>query len=125
MITHICRSKDKCDRYRLERISGDCLEGAGLRMIYGGYARVDRNAKYKIGDLVHCNKIAGQIGGYIKQIKSIEPDKVIVTTNYTDVSRNFEFQPEELLGAVTEVYCRVTGKLLYKRVHQSKCIPKY
>lgn len=116
IMTHICRAKNENDRFYLEHISGDCLEGAGLYIPHGGYAIMDKDAEYKIGDLVHCNKISGQISGYLKQLKSIKQDCAIVTTNYTDESRNFEFEPEELLGVVTEVYSKLTGKLIYKRM---------
>ena len=117
MITHICKDKTNrgANRFYLESIHGDCLEGAGLFIPYGGYAIIDRNAKYKVGDLVHCNKISGQIGGYLKQLKLIEPNYAIVTTNYTDTSRNFEFQPEELLGVVIMVFDKLTGQQIYCR----------
>lgn len=115
MITHVCRAKTQQDRFRLERITGDCLEGAGVRVPSGGWARIDMNAKYRVGDIVHCNRISGQIGGYLKQLKHIEPNYAIVTTNYLDPTKNYEFQPEELLGVVTEVYDAVFKNRIYTR----------
>lgn len=112
--THICRAKDEESRYVLEKIYGDCLEKAGLYIPNKGYAIIDKNATIKIGDLVHCSKVSGQIGGYIKQVKELG-ETVIVGTNYLDESRNFTFEAAEIFGVVKEVYCRFSGKRVFVR----------
>lgn len=113
-VTHICRAKDEASRYYLEKIYGDCLEKAGLYIPNQGYAIIDKNAEIKIGDLVHCSKVSGQIGGYIKQVKELG-EKVIVGTNYLDESRNFYFEAAEIFGVVKEVYCQFSRKRVFVR----------
>jgi hypothetical protein len=71
--------------------------------------------KFKVGDFVHCNKIAGSISSYIKQVKEINGDSVIVGTAYLDSSKDFTFEAAEILGVVTEVYDAMWKDRVYKR----------
>jgi len=113
--THICKRDNPWQGLSLERIYGNCLEGAGLFLPNKGYARIDKRISPEIGDLVWCNKIAGQIAGYIKQVKSIDKDSITVGTNYLDSSKDYTFVAEEILGVVTEVYDAILGKLIWRR----------
>ena len=118
-MTILCNGKKEKDRYSLKSIYGDCLEGAGLFIPHGAYARIDANAKIKVGDLVHCNKISGSISSYIKQVKEIKKRSIIVRTCYLDQNKDFEFEAAEIMGVVTEVYCKMFGSLVYKRNSKS------
>ena len=96
-------------------ISGDCLEGAGLKIPHGGYAIIDCSISPKAGDLVHCNNELGTVNGFIKQVKEFRDDTVIVGTSYIDQSRDFTFEAFEIYGVVTEVFCKLWGKQVYLR----------
>lgn len=114
-MTHIYHEKRPGRRFRLEHIYGDCLERIGIRNAGGGYAVVDRCAKPKVGDIVHCAKEGVNISSYIKQIKRIEGDIYIVGTAYPDPSRDFEFEAGEIYGVVTETYGKTSGLREYVR----------
>lgn len=70
----------------------------------GGFAIVDANATVKVGDLVHCTRVAGTLNSYIKQVKEINGDSVIVGTAYLDESRDFTFEAAEIYGVVLETF---------------------
>lgn len=117
-MTHYNLHRSHKDRYTIQKVHGDCLAALGITS-EDSYAIVDANATPLVGDIVWCNKIAGGIVGYLKQVKRINPDGTyIVGTAYLDVSKNIEFEVEEILGVVLEVYdARVAGfrSLLYER----------
>lgn len=112
--TVICKQEDENKRFIMETVNGDCLEKAGLVIPWEGKAIIDKNTALKVGDLVYCTKIAGQLGGYIKQVKEIGED-VLVGTAYLDESRDFTFLAAEILGVVKEVYCKARGCRVYVR----------
>lgn len=104
-MTHLSLGKEKRKRFCLERIHGNCLERVGIKNGGGGgYAIIDRCAIPKVGDIVHCLKHFQNIGGYIKQVKRIEGNSIIVGTAYIDESKDFEFEAGEILGVVIETY---------------------
>lgn len=115
-MTHMPTKRPEEKRFRLEEICGDCLEKVGIRNKGGGgYAIIDKNAVPKIGDIVHCLKHHQNIGGYIKQVKRIEGDTIIVGTAYLDESKDFEFEAGEIVGVVIETYGRYPGYREYVR----------
>ena len=103
-MTHIISKRPKHKRFCLERICGNCLEKLGIHNMGGGYAIIDQNADFKVGDVVHCLKHGQNIGGYLKQVKRIEGDSVIVGTAYYDETKDFEFEAGEILGVVLETF---------------------
>ena len=103
-MTIIRGEKDKKKRFRLHQIYGDCLEKVGVKNKGGGYAIIDRCATPKVGDLVHCKKVADTLNSYIKQVKEINGDSIIVGTAYKDESRDYSFETAEIIGVVIETY---------------------
>lgn len=91
-------------RFQLRQIYGNCLEKLGVRNIGGGYAIIDRNIRPKVGDIVHCAKGMANISSYLKQVKRIEGDSVIVGTAYYDETKDYEFEASEIYGVVIETY---------------------
>ena len=69
----------------------------------------------RVGDLVHCDNHIGTIHGFIKQIKEIRDDFVIVGTSYMDESKDFTFEAYTIYGVVTEAFCKMFGKRVYCR----------
>lgn len=117
--------KKKCDRsvrFTIRQIYGDCLAGIGIRNKPSGYAIIDRWATAKVGDVVHCLKHHQNIGGYIKQVKRIEGDSIIVGTAYLDESKNYEFEAGELLGVVIETYSSFPNN--YREYVRPTCLRK-
>ena len=96
-------------------ITGDCLERAGLHIPDGGYAIIRSGLDIRVGDLVHCNRVAGAISTMVKQVKSITSDSIIVGTAYVDTCRDFTFEAAEIYGVVTEVFDKVWGERVYVR----------
>lgn len=107
-------------RYSLIPIHGDCLQRIGVNNQGGGYAIIDHNATVRVGDLVHCSEITGQIVGYIKQVKEINGDSVIVGTAYLDPTRDFQFECAEIFGVVVETYGKVWNHREYIRPKATK-----
>jgi hypothetical protein len=105
-MTLIDCEKSKNKRFCLESIYGDCLERIGVKNRGGGFAVIDRCGKPKVGDLVHCTKCPGTLNSYIKQVKEINGDSIIVGTAYLDESRDFQFEAAEIRGVVIETYGR-------------------
>ena len=105
-MTYIRHEKNKKKRFCIEHIHGNCLERIGVKNKGGGYAIVDHNATVKVGDLVHCTRIAGTLNSYIKQVKEINGDSIIVGTAYLDESRDFQFEAAEIYGVVIETYSK-------------------
>lgn len=114
-MTYLCNNRDERQRFSLRHIYGDCLEGAGLFIPHTAYAIIDSNADIKIGDLVHCSRMAGAINTFIKQVKEVKGDSIIVGTCYIDKSKDFEFEAGEIMGVVTEVYDKLSGSRIYVR----------
>lgn len=114
-MTRRCKAKNKDKRFVLKHIYGDCLEKAGLYIPHEGYAIIDKNARIKVGDLVHCNNAFTTINGFIKQVKDINGNSVIVGTAYLDSTRDYSFEAAEIYGVVTEAYCKVFGNRIYVR----------
>lgn len=115
MKTDIYKMKPNEPARRLRSIYGDCLEKAGLNIPHGGYAIIDCSITPKIGDLVHCNNALATINGFIKQVKEIKGDTVIVGTAYMDDNKDFTFEASEIYGVVTEAFCRLWNKQVYCR----------
>ena len=115
MKTYIYTPKEDKPHRELRSIVGDCLEGAGLEIPHGGYAVIDCSISPKVGDLVHCNDAIITINGFIKQVKEIKNDTVIVGTAYMDESKDYTFEASEIYGVVTEVFCKVWKKQVYCR----------
>lgn len=103
-MTHILSKQPKHKRFCLERICGNCLERLGIHNEGGGFAIIDRNAECKVGDVVHCLKHNENIRSYLKQVKRIEENNIIVGTAYYDKSKDFEFEAGEILGVVIETF---------------------
>ena len=114
-MTYLSKVKDEKERYKLETIHGDCLEGAVFYIPDGAYAIIDRNAEIRVGDFVHCGRITGPVFTHIKQVKEIKGSSVIVGTCYSDKSKDFTFEAAEIMGVVKEIYCKLTGKRKYVR----------
>ena len=108
-MTHIISKRPKHKRFCLERIYGNCLEKLGIENMGGGYAIIDKNANVNVGDVVHCLKHGQNIGGYLKQVKRIEGDSIIVGTAYFDETKEYEFEAGEILGVVIETYANSFG----------------
>ena len=105
MSTYISEKRvDRSRRFEIEKIHGDCLARLGVKNNPSGYAIVDRWLTPKVGDLVHCLDHFSNIGGYIKQVKRIEGDSIIVGTAYLDETRDYEFEAGEIIGVVVETY---------------------
>jgi hypothetical protein len=102
-------SRELCSIY------GDCLEKAGLRIPNRGQAIIDCSISPKVGDLVHCDNHLGTIHGFIKQVKEIKDEVIIVGTAYADESRDYTFEASVIYGVVTEVFDKVFGKQVYCR----------
>lgn len=105
---------------KLAGIYGDCLEGVGLIMPNRGKAIIDCSITPRVGDLVHCDKNIDTICGYIKQVKEINGDTIIVGTKYLDESRDYTFKAGFIYGVVTEVFDAATGRQIYKRPTKRK-----
>ncbi len=103
-MTHIISKKPRHERFCLERICGNCLEKLGIKNWGGGFAIIDKNANVNVGDVVHCLAHGQNVGGYLKQVKRIEGDSIIVGTAYYDKTKDYEFEAGEILGVVIETY---------------------
>lgn len=114
-MTIISRDVPEHKRFCLEKIHGSCLEKLGVKNEGGGYAIIDRNAKPRVGDIVHCSQIVGQINGVLKHVKEINGDSIIVGTAYYDETKNFTFEAAEIYGVVTETYGAIFGFREYVR----------
>ena len=114
-MTIVYRPKKKKSRFKYEYIYGDCLEAAGLKIPNRAIAIIDQGAALRIGDFVHCSRVTGEIGGYIKQIKEINGDSIIVGTAYIDSTKDYTFEAAEIYGVVTEAYDKVWHDRIYKR----------
>ena len=114
-MTHMPKKHPPQKRFCLEKIYGDCLERVGIENRGGGYAIIDRNATPKVGDIVHCLKHFQNVGGYLKQVKRIEGDSIIVGTAYADTSKDYEFEAGEILGVVIETFGRYPNFREYVR----------
>lgn len=119
-MTYHVKKRPPKRRFFIRSIYGDCLEKLGIRNIGGGYAIIDANAKVKVGDIVFCSRVLGQIGGYIKQVKEINGDSVIVGTAYLDESRDFTFEAAEIMGTVLETYGKQGGREYVRPTHLRK-----
>lgn len=114
MTLHVSK-KPPNRRIYIRPIHGDCLERIGVKNKGGGYAIIDANATVKVGDLVFCSQVLGEIGGYIKQVKEINDDSVIVGTAYLDETRDFQFEAAEIMGTVLETFGKISGFREYIR----------
>lgn len=114
-MTIICKSKTASKRHTIEPIYGDCLERAGLHIPHGGMAIIRQGLKIKVGDLVHCSRILGEIPGMIKQVQSIVDGTITVGSAYLDRTRDFTFEAVEIYGVVTEVFDKVWHSRVYDR----------
>lgn len=108
---HVCEARKAKHAYQLRPIVGDCLEKVGVPN--KGTALINCQREPKVGDLVWCDNYMGTIHGYIKQVKSIEGDEMIVQTRYKDPSRDFEFYAGAIHGVVEMVF-DIMGDLCYK-----------
>ena len=120
MKTRIYKPKPNEPTRTLHPIRGDCLERAGLKIPHGANAIIDRSITPEVGDLVHCDNELGTIHGFIKQVKEIRGDTVIVGTAYIDESKDFTFEASSIFGVVTEAFCKLWGKQVYCRDTQMK-----
>jgi hypothetical protein len=107
-----CFAKRPKHNFVLKSTEGICLEEVGVPG--KGTALINRTITPKIGDLVWCNNYMCTINGFIKQVKSIDGDEMIVTTRYKDHSKNFQFYCCECYGVVEMVF-NSTGDLCYRR----------
>lgn len=115
MKTRIYKPEPNKPTRRLHSIRGDCLERVGLKIPHGANAIIDRSITPEVGDLVHCDNELGTICGFIKQVKEIRGDTVIVGTAYIDESKDFTFEACSIFGVVTEAFCKLWGKQVYCR----------
>lgn len=112
-----CKTTEPKHEYQLQRAQGECLVGAGLpekSTLIINCTGVDPRP----GDLVWVDNSIGTIHGFIKQVKSFENNQLLVTTNYEDPSRNFEFYATTYFGVV-EFAFDILGDLCYKRKEQN------
>lgn len=114
-MTYLCNGKEENERFRMHGIYGRCLEKAGICIPEGAIATVDMNAEIEVGDLVICSRMTGQVIPYIKKVKEINGDSIIVGTAYLDRSRDFTFEAAEISGVVKEIYRKDTCKRIYVR----------
>lgn len=114
-VYHFIPEKEK-RTYELKHTQGDCLIGAGLPK--KATAVINRTVLPKPGDLVWVDNSLGTIHGFIKQVKSFENGQLLVTTNYEDPSRNFEFYATVYYGVI-ELAFDTFGDLCYKRKEQN------
>lgn len=109
------KKRDK-RRYQLRGTQGECLVGAGLPS--KTKAVINCTILPEPGDLVWVDNCVGTIHGFIKQVKSFENGQMLVTTNYEDPSRNFEFYATTYYGVI-EFAFDMFGDLCYKREEQN------
>lgn len=109
---HWCHAKKPIHEYELRSIGGDCLEAVGIPD--RGRMLVNRKIKPTVGDLVWCNNAFCSINGFVKQVKEIHGNTMIVQTRYKDKSKDFEFYVGEFYGVVEMVF-DVLGDLRYRR----------
>lgn len=114
-MTYICKTENEKKRFYIERFCGDCLYRLGIHASDGGYAVIDRNADFRVGDVVECTMHLGMNNSFLKQVKEINGDSVTVGTAYADASRDFTFEAAEIYGVVLETYERPHGFREYKR----------
>lgn len=114
-MTHFVKERPPEKRFVLRQIHGNCLEKLGVKNVGGGYAIIDQNIKPEVGDLVHCLLNGANVGSYIKQVKEIKGDTVIVGTAYLDESKDFTAEADEILGVVLETYGKTWGYREYVR----------
>lgn len=114
-MTNIFVSEKDSKRNVLRSVKGDCLEGVGLRIPHGGQAVIRAGLDIRVGDLVHCSKLPGACGGFIKQVKDITDGVYTVGTAYLDPSRDFTFEAADIYGVVTEVFDSLWGTRVYCR----------
>ena len=100
---------------KAEYIHGECLEKAGLRIPNGAIAIVDCSIAPIVGELVHCDNYLGTCQGFIKQIKELGDDWIIVGTSYLDESKDFTFEAYTIYGVITEAFDKFSGKRVYCR----------
>lgn len=112
------------ERINLSHCHGDCLEGEGIYMPEGGVAVYDRGVYPKVGDIVICNHFLDSFTSYMKKVRSIQNNSLIVETNYIDSSKNFYFFAEEFIGVVlfvTDKKGNVIWKSKRKTIPLSRC----
>lgn len=114
-MTHIYKPRTIDREWVYEEVCGDCLEKAGLHIPNKAIAIIHQGGKFKVGDFVWCTKNARAISSYIKQVKEVNGDSVIVGTAYLDNSKDFTFEAGDIYGVVTEVYDKLWNNRVYKR----------
>lgn len=77
------------------------------------YITVDRALIPRVGDLVHCARLAGAITTYVKEVREVGDD-IIVGTRYLDSDRDYTFAAAELLGTVI-IAKDSEGNIVYER----------
>ncbi len=107
--------KNKEHRFCLKHLYGNCLERVGVKIPNRGHAVVDQFTDLRVGDIVICTKISGQIPPMCKQVKAIDGETVVVGTAYLDRTKDYEFEAEEILGVVKEIYAEFAGYQVYSR----------
>lgn len=114
-MTLISKSMTPDKRFFFKHVSGDCLAGIGIMKHMRGIATIDRDAEIRVGDIVLCTKSLGAINTYIKQVKQIRDDSVIVSTAYANGRPDIEFEAADIYGVVREIYDEWTGMRDYAR----------
>ncbi len=116
-MTHLTELRDPKKRFHMRKIYGDCLEGEPVYLVMHrkGVAIIEHGLVPRIGDLVHCSSVSGQLGGFIKRVESINNGIYTVGTCYVDKSRDFSFEAAEIFGVVKEVYDELLGNRIYCR----------
>ena len=92
--------------------SGECLEAAGLPA--RGETICNALEKPVVGDFVACEPVISRTTKYIKQVRSIDENGVVVGTKYKDPGKDFSFMAGRISGVVMEVIDD-SGKTVYKR----------
>lgn len=113
-MTLISRAKTPTRRFEMVHARGYCLAGLGILKGGSGHVIVDRDADIYVGDIVLCTRHLGSVNGYIKQVRFISDDSVVVGTAYADDRPVEEFEAAEIVGVVTDVYGEM-GFLEYTR----------
>ena len=101
-------------RFQMVHIRGNHLERLGIKNI-GGCAIIDRAATPKVGDVVYCTLTECDMCGFIKLVKRIEVDTVIVGSAFMDRTQDYETEAYAILGVVLSIYGGVDGFIKYVR----------
>ncbi len=100
----------------LESLEGLHLEAAGISVPYGGWAVVNRKLPIQEGDFVQCSRMTYSYTPYILQVKQVTEEAIIVGSAFKDSAIDYSFEPAEVFGVITHIFCKRFRNELYKRI---------